>query len=275
MMYQYTTQTENWVSKFNYVEQALIGRSEIHHLTSYVHGVTSAESAMKIFGIALLFLFHSYSCAEERNQGVVSDPWKGMNQVTHRFNDRADRYVLKPITRGYAAITPGPVRRGISNFFGNLGDVNNGLNNLLQGKPRAGVSDFLRLVINTTVGIGGLFDPASRLGFDKHNESFGQTLAVWGAPKGPYVVIPLLGPATLTDALLKPLNPRIDPLRHLHPVDHRNSLFALRIVAERADLLAAESLIFGDRYTFLRDAYLQRRNYLVLDGEVEDEFDEF
>lgn len=230
---------------------------------------------MKIFSIAFLLLFQSYTCAEVRNQGVNSDPWNGMNQVTHRFNDQADKTVLKPIAKGYVAITPRPVRRGISNFFSNLGDVNNGVNNLLQGKPRAGASDFLRLVINTTVGIGGLFDPATRLGFDKHNESFAQTLAVWGVPKGPYLVVPLFGPHTLTDALLKPLSLRLDPVRYLYPVAHRNRLFALRVVDERANLLAAESLVFGDRYIFLRDAYLQRRNYLVLDGEVEDEFDDF
>ena len=237
--------------------------------------MVTMESTVKIFSIALLLFFHSYTCAEERNPDANLDPWKKINQVTHRFNETADRYVLKPIAKGYVKIAPRPIRRGISNFFGNLGDVNNGVNNLLQGKLRAGASDFLRLVINTTLGIGGLFDPATGLGFAKHTESFAQTLAVWGVPKGPYVVLPLFGPGTFADALVKPLNPRIDPLRYLYPVDHRNSLFALRVVDERAGLLAAESVIFGDRYIFLRDAYLQRRNYLVLDGEVEDEFDDF
>ncbi len=237
--------------------------------------MATTESTMKMFSIALLLFFHSCTFAEERNPDANLDPWKKINQVTHRFNDTADRYVLKPIAKGYVKIAPRPIRRGISNFFGNLGDVNNGVNKLLQGKPRAGASDFLRLVINTTLGIGGLFDAATGLGFAKHTESFGQTLAVWGVPKGPYVVLPLFGPSTFADALVKPLNPRIDPLRYLYPVDHRNSLFALRVVDERAGLLAAESVIFGDRYIFLRDAYLQRRNYLVLDGEVEDEFDDF
>ena len=230
---------------------------------------------MKIVSVALLLILHSYAYAEEHNPEANLDPWKKINQVTHRFNDSADRYVLKPIAKGYVKIVPSPIRRGIKNFFGNLGDVNNGVNNLLQGKPRASASDFFRLVINTTLGIGGLFDPATGLGFAKHNESFAQTFAVWGIPKGPYVVLPLFGSSTFTDALLKPLNPRIDPLRYLYPVHHRNSLFAVRVVDERAGLLAAERIVFGDRYIFFRDAYLQRRNYLVLDGEVEDEFDDF
>ena len=228
---------------------------------------------MKTIIFALLLL--SYTCAEGSGAEVNLDPLKGMNQVTYRFNNTADKYVLKPIAQGYTRIAPELIRRGISNFFGNLGDLNNGVNNLLQGKPRKGIGDLLRIVVNTTIGIGGLLDPASKMGLAKHTESFGQTLSVWGVPQGPYVVLPFLGPNTVTDALLTPLNPRLDPVRYLYPVDHRNSLFALRAVDDRADLLAAESLVFGDRYIFLRDAYLQRRSYLVLDGEVEDEFDDF
>ena len=237
--------------------------------------MATTESVMKIISIVLLMGLHSYACAEERNPEVNVDPWKGMNQVTFRFNDAADKYFLKPVARGYVKITPSMIRRGINNFFGNLGDVNNGVNNLLQGKLRAGAGDFLRLVINTTLGIGGLFDPATGMGLVKHTESIAQTLAVWGVPKGPYVVLPLFGPSTLTDGIVKPLNTQIDPIRYLYPVDHRNSLFALGVVEERAGLLAAERVVFGDRYIFLRDAYLQRRNYLVSDGEVEDEFADF
>jgi phospholipid-binding lipoprotein MlaA len=239
----------------------------------YVNGMWPGKRNMKIIIFTLLLL--SYTCAEGRSPEVKSDPLEGMNQVTYRFNNTADKYVLKPFAQGYTTITPKPIRRGISNFFGNLGDVNNSVNNVLQGKLRKGLGDLLRIVVNTTIGIGGIFDPASKMGLTKHSESFGQTLTVWGVPQGPYVVLPFFGPNTLTDALLNPLNPRLDPLRYLYPVDHRNSLFALRAVDDRADLLAAESLVFGDRYIFIRDAYLQRRNYLVLDGEVEDEFDDF
>ncbi len=236
-------------------------------------GAVIAERTMKTIIFILLLL--SFTSAEGSSPEVNSDPLKGVNQVTYRFNNTADKYVLKPIALGYTTITPKPIRRGISNFFGNLGDVNNGVNNLLQGKPRKGLGDFMRIIVNTTIGIGGLFDPASKMGLAKHAESFGQTLSVWGVPQGPYVVLPFFGPNTLTDALLNPLNPRLDPVRYLYPVDHRNSLFALRAIDDRAELLTAESLVFGDRYIFLREAYLQRRNYLVLDGEVEDEFDDF
>ena len=149
------------------------------------------------------------------------------------------------------------------------------MNNLLQGKPVRAVSDLGRIVINTSLGLGGLFDPASGLGLKKHNESFGQTLSVWGVPQGPYLVLPFLGPSTVTDMLARPFDSALDPVRRLYPVDHRNRLLGIKRIDQRADLLAAESVVFGDRYIFLRDAYLQRRNFNVKDGEVEDEFDDF
>ena len=221
---------------------------------------------MKLFYVLLLSGVFTLAHAEEGN----IDPWLGLNRMTYGFNDVADKVILKPLARGYQAITPTPARRGVKNFFGNLQDVNNSVNNLLQGKLLASVVDLLRVVVNSSIGIGGLFDPASKLGLTKHNESFGQTLSVWGIPKGPYVIIPLLGPSTLTDVLVRPLDTILDPIRFLTPVSHRNVLFGVRAIDQRAGLLAAESAIFGDRYIFLRDAYLQRRNYLVLDGEVEE-----
>jgi phospholipid-binding lipoprotein MlaA len=195
--------------------------------------------------------------------------------VTHGFNDKADRFFLKPIAKGYAKITPVPIRKAIRNFFSNLGDIENGVNNLLQGKVGRSAGDFTRLLVNTTIGIGGLFDPATKFGLEKNQETFGQTLTVWGVPQGPYVVLPFFGPHTLTDALTNPLNPRLDPLRYLYPVSHRNTLWGIEKVVRRADLLTAESVVFGDRYIFIRDAYLQRRDYLVHDGQVEDDFDDF
>jgi phospholipid-binding lipoprotein MlaA len=230
---------------------------------------------MKSVGLVSLLLLCSYTNAGEDESEVDPDPWRGMNQVTHRFNEHADRLLLKPVAKGYMAIIPGPIRRCISNFFGNLRDVETGVNNLLQGKPGESASDFLRIITNTTIGLGGLFDPASRFGLVKHTEDFGQTLTVWGLPTGPYLVLPFFGPNTLTDALTNPLNPRLDPVRYLYPVDHRNVLFGLRAIDNRAYLLSAETIVTGDRYVFIREAYLQRRNYLVLDGEVEDEFDDF
>jgi phospholipid-binding lipoprotein MlaA len=247
------------------------------HLSSTIHAFRFLEHLrdMKLIRGVLLVLLCSNSVAEEIDPAADSDPWRGMNQVTHRFNEKADKFILRPMAKGYMAITPGPIRRRISSFFANLRDVETGINNLLQGKPGEGASDFLRIITNTTIGLGGFFDPATRFGLTKHTESFGQTLTVWGVPAGPYVVLPLFGPRTLTDALTNPLNPRLDPVRYLYPVDHRNMLFGLRAVDDRASLIPAESIVTGDRYIFIREAYLQRRNYLVLDGEVEDTFDDF
>lgn len=203
------------------------------------------------------------------------DPWIGLNQHVFAFNETVDRWLVKPVAKTYVNVVPGFARQNVGNVFSNLGDIRNGVNNLLQGKPLKSISDLGRIVINTSLGLGGLFDPASGIGLTKHNESFGQTLSVWGVPKGPYLVLPLIGPSTLTDVVSRRFTSPLDPLRYLYPVDHRNRLFGLRIVDQRASFLAAESLVFGDRYVFFRDAYLQRRNYLVNDGEVEDDFDDF
>ncbi|MFN3238262.1 MAG: VacJ family lipoprotein [Pseudomonadales bacterium] len=206
---------------------------------------------------------------------AVDDPWMGFNQGMHRFNETADRVVLKPVAKTYTNVVPGFARQGVTNFFSNLDDVSVGVNNLLQGKPGRALSDLGRIVINTSLGLGGLFDPASGIGLRKHNESFGQTLAVWGVPRGPYLVLPLMGPSTLTDAVSRPFDSALDPVRYLHPVDHRNRTLGVRLIDQRANLFAAESVVFGDRYIFIRDAYLQRREYQIKDGQVEDDFDDF
>jgi phospholipid-binding lipoprotein MlaA len=213
--------------------------------------------------------------AEGVDDDKDSDPWIGLNQRVFAFNETADRWVLKPVAKTYVSVVPAFARQNVGNVFSNLGDVRNGVNNLLQGKPLKSLIDVGRILINSSLGLAGLFDPASGIGLTKHNESFGQTLSVWGVPKGPYLVLPLLGPSTLTDLIARRLDSPLDPLRYLHPVDHRNRTFGLRIVDQRASVLAAERLVFGDRYVFLRDAYLQRRNYLVNDGVVEDSFEEF
>lgn len=141
------------------------------------------------------------------------------------------------------------------------------------GKPGDGFRDLLRIAINTTLGIGGLFDPATELGLIDHNEDFGQTLAKWGVPTGPYLVIPFLGPSTLRNAFAGMVDIRLDPLIYYYPVAHRNTIIGMRIIHQRSELLAMESVVFGDRYLFFRDAYLQRREFLEQDGEVEDLFD--
>lgn len=201
-----------------------------------------------------------------------SDPWESFNRPIHNFNDFFDRWLLRPVAKGYQTVTPNPVQRGVSNFFNNLGEPLNLVNNLLQGKWRAGATDGGRLLINTTVGVVGLFDVARHWGFERSNEDFGQTLGYWGVGSGPYLVVPFLGPRTLRDAGTGVVDGFVDPMTEIDHVRTRNQLFALRLVDMRAGLLAADEMITGDRYSFLRDAYLQRREFLVNDGMVEDSF---
>jgi phospholipid-binding lipoprotein MlaA len=203
------------------------------------------------------------------------DPLRSVNKVTHGFNSVVDKILLRPLAKGYKTITPKFMQSGVRNFFANLADVNNSVNNLLQGKVKASVSDVSRILVNTTVGIGGLIDPASSMGLARHNEDFGQTLRKWGVPKGPYLVIPFLGPSTLTDFVARRLDPVFDPVRYLYPVDHRNIIFGVNAIVRRSEFLAAEEVVFGDKYIFYREAYLQRREYLAKDGKVEDAFDDF
>jgi phospholipid-binding lipoprotein MlaA len=176
--------------------------------------------------------------------------------------------VLKPVAQGYQKVVPPFFQARISNFFDNIEDIGIGLNNILQGKAPEGINDFGRVLCNTTIGVLGFWDVASENGVDKHNEDFGQTLAVWGVNAGPYFVIPLLGPSTLRDAPARAVDPswyyssRVDSTTYW-------SLWTLDKVRTRAGLLKAESVIEGaalDRYTFIRDAWVQRRNSQVYDG---------
>jgi len=202
-----------------------------------------------------------------------SDPWESFNRKVFAFNDTMDKYLLKPVAKGYQALTPDPLEHGFSNVFSNLKEVRNIVNDLLQGKLSQAGNDSGRLVVNTTLGLAGFFDVAKHMGLVKSDgEDFGQTMAAWGVGQGPYVVLPLLGSTTLRDAAGTPVNSLADPIGQVDHVPTRNSLWATELVGLRASFLSAESLISGDKYTFVRDAYLQRRNYLVNDGQVEDDF---
>jgi len=204
------------------------------------------------------------------------DPLEAPNRAVFEFNDGVDRVLIKPVAQAYRAVLPQPVRSGVRNFFGNLQDPWIGVNNLLQGKVEAGLTDWFRFATNSTIGLGGVIDVASGMRMAKHNEDFGQTLGVWGVPSGDYLVLPLFGPSTVRDGLGLIVDaygyggfwlPRlIDPP---HRVAWRNSLSALDIVNLRASLLDTEGIFEAaalDRYSFLRDAYLQRRRNLVYDG---------
>lgn len=197
------------------------------------------------------------------------DPWERYNRHVSEFNDRVDRAVTKPIAQAYADYVPSPVRDCVGNVFANFYDVPNALNNLLQGKPTEAASDICRVVINSTVGLLGCFDVASKMGLQRSDEDFGQTLGRWGSGPGPYFVWPFLGPSTARDSVGRVVGFYTDPVDYIDPVRLRNSLIGARLVDTRASLLPAERVIEGaalDRYQFIRDAYLQRRRNLVFDG---------
>jgi phospholipid-binding lipoprotein MlaA len=204
------------------------------------------------------------------------DPLEATNRVVFDFNDGVDRAFVKPVAQAYRAVLPQPVRTGVRNFFSNLQDPWYGVNNLLQGKVEAGLSDWFRFATNSTIGFAGVLDVASDMRMVKHNEDFGQTLGVWGFPPGDYLVLPLFGPSDVRDGLGLIVDaygfggfwlPRlIDPP---HRVAWRNSLTALDAVSLRASLLETEGIFEAaalDRYSFLRDAFLQRRRNLIYDG---------
>jgi phospholipid-binding lipoprotein MlaA len=180
--------------------------------------------------------------------------------------------VLKPVATGYVKVVPDRVREAIGNFFANIGDVWTAANNYLQGKPKDGTTDLVRVIFNSTIGIAGLIDVATPMGLPKHEEDFGQTLAVWGAKSGPYFVLPIFGPSTVRDALAKPIDLYADPLTASSdvPVRFKNTGRALRLVDDRASILDTTNIMEAaalDPYQFYRDAYLQRRESRVRDGK--------
>jgi len=197
------------------------------------------------------------------------DPWEGFNRKTFAFNEKLDEAVLKPVATGYVKVVPEFAREGVTNFFSNLEDVGTSLNNFLQGKPGEGVSDVGRFVVNSVFGVLGLWDVATPMGLEKHYEDFGQTLGVWGVDSGPYLVLPLLGPSSARDAPAKVVDPS-----WYYPIALDNdriywSLWTLDKIRTRADLLQAGSVLDQaalDKYTFIRDAWLQRRRSQVYDG---------
>lgn len=218
--------------------------------------------------LCLLFLFGGCASLPPGAQPNPDDPYERFNRAMYIFNDSLDRAILKPVATGYHDYIPGPIQSGIGNFFTNLGTPIDILNNLLQGKLLNALSDTGRLVINTTIGIGGLFDPAGAIGLVEHDEDFGQTLAVWGVPSGPYLVLPFVGPSGFRDGAGSLVDTRADPLYYYDENPEQYYLYALYYIDLRADLLQADDLLQDafDPYAFIRDAYLQRREYLIYDG---------
>jgi len=201
--------------------------------------------------------------------GNPKDPIEGFNRAMFSINEAADQAVLKPVAKAYDAVMPVPVRTGVSNFFGNIDDLFIGVNNLLQGKPADAISDWGRVLVNSTIGIFGLIDVASQMGMEKNDEDFGQTFGRWGVDEGAYVFIPFYGPRTVRDTVGLIVDVSVDPVANIDDDSTRYTLRALRVIDRRADLLPADKVIEEaalDKYAYVRDAYLQRRLSLIHDG---------
>ncbi|MEO7056480.1 MAG: VacJ family lipoprotein [Caldimonas sp.] len=203
--------------------------------------------------------------------GQRLDPWENWNRKVFNFNDSVDRAVLKPVATAYTNVVPQPVRRGVGNFFGNFADAWSAINNILQGKFIAASEDATRVGANTLFGLFGILDVAAEMGIERHYEDFGQTLGRYGVGAGAYIVLPILGPSTVRDTAAMPLDRLASPPAFFEGTATQLGLATLQIVNTRSGLLGATRVIDDialDRYTFVRDAYLQRRRSLVFDGDV-------
>lgn len=205
-------------------------------------------------------------CASANNP---ADPFEPVNRSIYSFNDNLDKAVVKPVAKGYVKVVPNTGRIMISNFFSNLNDIKVTINDVLQFKLVQGFSDATRVVVNTTIGVFGLVDVASKGGLEKHNEDFGQTLGYWGVGNGPYIVIPVLGASTVRDSVGQYADMQTDVVKT--DVATRNELFVSEGISERAGLLDAESILHEaatDPYAFNRDTYLLYRKNLIYDGHA-------
>lgn len=214
----------------------------------------------------LLLAFFVACCAGGcATSGTPGDPFEGFNRAMFGFNEGVDKAVLQPVAKGYKAVVPEPARECVGNVFANINDIFVGVNSLLQGRVGDAVSDVCRVVVNTTVGLLGCFDVASKIGLEKHDRDFGQTFGKWGFGSGPYLVLPFLGPSTVREGIGTLIYTNLDPVWADH-VRTRNVLYSLRAVNRRADLLEAGNVLEEaalDKYSFVRDAYLQRRQGMI------------
>lgn len=213
-------------------------------------------------------------CASVPNQAATApanptDPWEGWNRKVFAFNDAVDNAVLKPVAEGYKAVVPSLVRTGVTNVFGNIGDIWSTANQFLQGKVQDGFEMGMRVLVNSFFGIGGLLDPATEMRLTKRSEDFGQTLGRWGVGPGPFVVLPLLGPSTLRDTVALPVDLHFSPGAYPQEQSVGYAVTALNLINTRTNLLATTGLLDQvalDRYSFIRDAYLSRRIDQIYDG---------
>ncbi len=225
-------------------------------------------------GLLLLLTVLLTACASIQQTERVAkiDPFERVNRAVFSFNETADEYVIKPVAEAYKFVLPEFVRTGVTNFFSNINDVLIAANNLLQGKPSNAASDIGRFLVNSTIGILGLFDVATDMGLDKNREDFGQTLGVWGVADGPYMVLPFFGASNARDTVGLVVDIETDFMLNTNKLDSDEKLAVngLRVVNRRADLLDAGQLLEDaafDKYSFVRDGYIQRRRNQVYDGE--------
>jgi phospholipid-binding lipoprotein MlaA len=232
---------------------------------------------MRRFASAFLLLavILATGCASQpaNTKRDARDPLERFNRASYAFNDALDRAILKPTAKGYRAVAPQFVETGVSNFFDNLDTPKTLVNDLLQAKFRPALHDTGRFLLNTTLGVGGLLDPASAAGLDRNEEDFGQTLGSWGVPAGPYLMIPFVGPSTVRDGFGEIPDEYTDPRHYVEEDKVRFGLLALNVIDARSRQFSLEDTLNSayDRYAFIRNAYLQRREYLVTDGEVPEE----
>ena len=223
--------------------------------------------------ITLFLLFSLLLSAEESEEKIETDPFEKMNRVVFNVTDSIDQNFLRPTAEIYSEYTPLFIKDSVTNFFHNISEIDTVINQLLQGKPKLAVQDSLRFLINTTVGVGGIFDVASRMGLKRHEEDFGQTLGVWGIDSGPYIMIPFLGPSNPRDLLSRPISSFLSGTFAMEDDDVKFTLVGIDALETRERLLDAETLIIGDKYIFVKDAYIQSREYEINNGSTKD--DEF
>ncbi len=221
-----------------------------------------------LIGFASIYIL----CISTSVYAIPEDPFESINKKVFMFNETVDKYFLKPVSKTYSLITPDFIEKGVSNIFNNVSDVGMMINNLLQIKPREALTDAGRILINSSIGIGGFFDVATKIGLEKHEEDFGQTLGNWHVKSGPYIVLPFFGPSTMRDSFSLVIDSLLKPQYYINHVPTRNSIYGAEAIDTRTSFFKAEKLIQGDKYSFIRDVYLQRRNFLVLDGVIEDDF---
>ena len=222
------------------------------------------------FAAALIACALIGGCATGKKGPDPRDPFEPINRGIYNFNEKVDQAVLQPTARVYRFVVPSFVRQSVSNAFSNVDDVRVGINNVLQGKFAIAYGDFGRVMINSTLGVLGLFDIASEAGIEKHQEDFGQTLAKWGVREGPFIMLPLFGPSTVRDTGGWVVDWFLDPITYVNPSRAHNQLLFGRIISRRTELLDASKVLDAaalDEYEFVRDAYLQRRGNLVYDGK--------